>query len=148
MLGVLLGSNRADDGVIIDGVTPQSGAAEAGLRGGDKIVLPVDVRVATEISPTAEVRDLERTAVSGGVWTVNVGYGRERIADAVRDQLVKMNYFAQTAGTGLLILRLVLDMFVDLRRVATGEPLPTVHAIAPGVPIGSLGDDAAKPDQR
>lgn len=26
-------------------------------------------------------------AVSGGVWTVNVGYGRETIADAVRDQL-------------------------------------------------------------
>ncbi|MFV2053975.1 aspartate aminotransferase family protein [Aliiroseovarius sp. YM-037] len=38
-------------------------------------------------------------AVSGGVWTVNVGYGRETIADAVRDQLVKMNYFAQTAGS-------------------------------------------------
>ncbi len=28
-------------------------------------------------------------AVSGGVWTVNVGYGRERIANAVRDQLVQ-----------------------------------------------------------
>ncbi len=27
-------------------------------------------------------------AVSGGVWTVNVGYGRERIANAVRDQLI------------------------------------------------------------
>jgi len=38
-------------------------------------------------------------AVSGGVWTVNVGYGRERIADAVRDQLVKMNYFAGAAGS-------------------------------------------------
>ena len=37
--------------------------------------------------------------VSGGVWTVNVGYGRERIADAVRDQLVKMNYFAGSAGS-------------------------------------------------
>ncbi len=37
-------------------------------------------------------------AVSGGVWTVNVGYGRESIADAVRDQLVKINYFAGTAG--------------------------------------------------
>lgn len=37
--------------------------------------------------------------VSGGVWTVNVGYGRERIANAVRDQLVKMNYFAQSAGS-------------------------------------------------
>ncbi|MCP1169981.1 aminotransferase family protein [Limimaricola litoreus] len=38
-------------------------------------------------------------AVSGGVWTVNVGYGRERIADAVRDQLVKMCYFAGAQGT-------------------------------------------------
>ncbi len=38
-------------------------------------------------------------AVSGGVWTVNVGYGRERIADAVREQLVKLNYFAGTAGS-------------------------------------------------
>lgn len=38
-------------------------------------------------------------AVSGGVWTVNVGYGRETIADAVRDQLVKLNYFANSAGS-------------------------------------------------
>ncbi|MGY0219564.1 aminotransferase family protein [Endozoicomonadaceae bacterium StTr2] len=37
-------------------------------------------------------------AVSGAVWTVNVGYGRTEIADAVRDQLVTMNYFAQSAG--------------------------------------------------
>jgi taurine-pyruvate aminotransferase len=38
-------------------------------------------------------------AVSGGVWTVNVGYGRERIANAVRDQLIKLNYFAGSAGS-------------------------------------------------
>lgn len=38
-------------------------------------------------------------AVSGGVWTVNVGYGRASIADAVRDQLLKMNYFAGTTGS-------------------------------------------------
>ncbi|NQW00587.1 MAG: aminotransferase class III-fold pyridoxal phosphate-dependent enzyme [Rhodospirillales bacterium] len=38
-------------------------------------------------------------AVSGGVWTVNVGYGRVSIADAVRDQLVKMNFFAGSAGS-------------------------------------------------
>ncbi len=37
-------------------------------------------------------------AVSGAVWTVNVGYGRTEIADAVREQLVTLNYFAQTAG--------------------------------------------------
>ncbi len=38
-------------------------------------------------------------AVSGGVWTVNVGYGRESIANAVRDQLIQMNYFAGAAGS-------------------------------------------------
>ncbi len=38
-------------------------------------------------------------AVSGGVWTVNVGYGRERIAKAVYDQLMKLCYFAQSAGS-------------------------------------------------
>ena len=38
-------------------------------------------------------------AVSGAVWTVNVGYGRERIAKAVYDQLLKMNYFAGALGT-------------------------------------------------
>ncbi len=37
-------------------------------------------------------------AVSGGVWTVNVGYGRESIAKAVYDQLIKMCYFANSAG--------------------------------------------------
>jgi taurine-pyruvate aminotransferase len=38
-------------------------------------------------------------ATSGGVWTVNVGYGRTEIADAVREQLVRMPYFAGVAGT-------------------------------------------------
>lgn len=38
-------------------------------------------------------------AVSGGVWTVNVGYGRESIANAVRDQLLRLNYYAGAAGT-------------------------------------------------
>ena len=38
-------------------------------------------------------------AVSGGVWTVNVGYGRESIANAVRDQLIRLNYYAGAAGT-------------------------------------------------
>ncbi|MBD2857938.1 aminotransferase class III-fold pyridoxal phosphate-dependent enzyme [Spongiibacter sp. KMU-158] len=37
-------------------------------------------------------------ATSGGVWSVNVGYGRTEIADAVRDQLLKMCYFANSAG--------------------------------------------------
>lgn len=38
-------------------------------------------------------------ATSGGVWCVNVGYGRGTIADAIRDQLVELNYFAGTAGS-------------------------------------------------
>lgn len=38
-------------------------------------------------------------ATSGGVWTVNVGYGRLSIADAVREQLVRMNYFSNAAGS-------------------------------------------------
>jgi taurine-pyruvate aminotransferase len=38
-------------------------------------------------------------AVSGGVWTVNVGYGRTEIADVIRDQLVKLPFFAGASGT-------------------------------------------------
>lgn len=58
-------------------------------------------------------------SVSGGVWTVNVGYGRERIANAVRDQLIKMNYFAQTAGSipGSLFSELLLSKMPGLSRV-------------------------------
>ncbi|EFL90086.1 aspartate aminotransferase family protein [Ahrensia sp. R2A130] len=58
-------------------------------------------------------------AVSGGVWTVNVGYGRESIADAVRDQLVKMNYFAGSMGTipGALFAERLIDKMPGLSRV-------------------------------
>jgi len=58
-------------------------------------------------------------AVSGGVWTVNVGYGRERIANAVRDQLIKMNYFAQTAGSipGAIYAEMLLDKMPGMKRV-------------------------------
>ncbi|WBL33363.1 aminotransferase class III-fold pyridoxal phosphate-dependent enzyme [Sinirhodobacter sp. HNIBRBA609] len=58
-------------------------------------------------------------AVSGGVWTVNVGYGRETIANAVRDQLVKMNYFAAAAGSipGSLFAERLLDKMQGLSRV-------------------------------
>ncbi|WP_413700317.1 aminotransferase class III-fold pyridoxal phosphate-dependent enzyme [Psychromonas sp. KJ10-10] len=38
-------------------------------------------------------------ASSGGVWCVNVGYGRAEIADAIRDQVMELNFFASTAGT-------------------------------------------------
>ncbi|MFQ5438575.1 MAG: aspartate aminotransferase family protein [Paracoccaceae bacterium] len=58
-------------------------------------------------------------AVSGGVWTVNVGYGRESIADAVRDQLVKLNYFAGTAGSipGSLFSEKLLEKMPGMSRV-------------------------------
>lgn len=51
------------------------------------------------------------------------------------------------AGAGLLILRLIIDMFSDLRRVATGERLVLHHEIASGIPLNPLPDDATKPDQ-
>lgn len=37
-------------------------------------------------------------AVSGAVWCVNVGYGRDSIAEAVCEQLKRMPYYAMTAG--------------------------------------------------
>ena len=58
-------------------------------------------------------------AVSGGVWTVNVGYGRETIANAVRDQLIKMNYFANSAGSipGALFARRLIEKMPGMSRV-------------------------------
>jgi len=58
-------------------------------------------------------------AVSGAVWTVNVGYGRERIAKAVYDQLIKMNYFAQSVGNvpGALYAEMLIDKMPGLSRV-------------------------------
>ncbi|WP_085904641.1 aspartate aminotransferase family protein [Kiloniella majae] len=58
-------------------------------------------------------------AVSGGVWTVNVGYGRETIADAVREQLVKLNYFANSAGSipGANFAKALIDKMPGMSRV-------------------------------
>ena len=58
-------------------------------------------------------------AVSGGVWTVNVGYGRISIADAVRDQLVKLNYYAGAAGTvpGALFAEKLIEKMPGMTRV-------------------------------
>ena len=58
-------------------------------------------------------------AVSGGVWTVNVGYGRESIANAVRDQLIKLNYFAGSAGSipGAIFSDMLLEKMPGLSRV-------------------------------
>ena len=58
-------------------------------------------------------------AVSGGVWTVNVGYGRESIADAVRDQIAKMCYFANSAGNipGAQFAEKLIEKMPGLSRV-------------------------------
>lgn len=58
-------------------------------------------------------------AVSGAVWTVNLGYGRTRIADAVRDQLVEMCYFAGSGGTvpGIRYAEALLSRMPGLDRV-------------------------------
>src|SRR5262245_11387899 len=58
-------------------------------------------------------------AVSGGVWTVNVGYGRESIANAVRDQLITLNYYAGAAGTvpGALLAEKLIEKMPGLTRV-------------------------------
>ncbi|MFT4618844.1 MAG: taurine-pyruvate aminotransferase [Sulfitobacter sp.] len=57
--------------------------------------------------------------VSGGVWTVNVGYGRERIANAVRDQLITLNYFANSAGSipGSRFAKMLIDKMPGMARV-------------------------------
>lgn len=58
-------------------------------------------------------------AVSGGVWTVNVGYGRETIAKAVYDQLVTMCYFANSAGNipGAQFAQRLLEKMPGMGRV-------------------------------
>ncbi|KHQ55201.1 aminotransferase family protein [Mameliella alba] len=58
-------------------------------------------------------------AVSGGVWTVNVGYGRERIAKAVYEQLMRVNYFAGAAGSvpGALFAEKLIEKMPGLTRV-------------------------------
>ncbi|MGE4325152.1 MAG: aspartate aminotransferase family protein [Pseudodonghicola sp.] len=58
-------------------------------------------------------------AVSGGVWTVNVGYGRESIAKAVYDQLIKLCYFAQSAGSipGALFSEKLISKMPGMSRV-------------------------------
>ena len=58
-------------------------------------------------------------AVSGGVWTVNVGYGRERIARAVYEQLIKLCYFANVAGNapGAMFAEALISKMPGMSRV-------------------------------
>jgi taurine-pyruvate aminotransferase len=58
-------------------------------------------------------------AVSGGLWAVNVGYGRETIARVVHDQLLAMPYFAGTAGSvpGAIFAEKLLEKMPGMGRV-------------------------------
>ncbi|MEM6309342.1 MAG: aminotransferase class III-fold pyridoxal phosphate-dependent enzyme [Pseudomonadota bacterium] len=57
--------------------------------------------------------------VSGGVWTVNIGYGRETMGDAVRDAIVKMNFFGGTVGSipGALFSERLIEKMPGMSRV-------------------------------
>lgn len=50
----------------------------------------------------ARVRDLSGAeyldGASGGVWCVNIGYGRESMARVIHDQLLRLPYYAGVAG--------------------------------------------------
>lgn len=58
-------------------------------------------------------------AVSGGVWTVNVGYGREAICKSVYEQMMKLCYFAQSAGSipGALFAEKLIEKMPGMSRV-------------------------------
>ena len=58
-------------------------------------------------------------AVSGGVWCVNLGYGRDSIADAVYKQLKELPYYAMTAGNipAILLAEKLTGLLPDLERV-------------------------------
>ena len=58
-------------------------------------------------------------AAAGGLWTVNVGYGRESIAKAVYEQLIKLNYYSQTMGNvpSALFAKKLIEKMPGLSRV-------------------------------
>ncbi|KJS20981.1 MAG: taurine--pyruvate aminotransferase [Clostridiaceae bacterium BRH_c20a] len=58
-------------------------------------------------------------ASSGGVWAVNVGYGRKTIADSVSEQLVKLGFFAPTVGNpaSIRLAQKVISILPDFQKV-------------------------------
>ncbi len=58
-------------------------------------------------------------ATSGGVWCVNVGYGRDQIADAVAAQMKKMAYYAASGGNlpSIEFSKKLIDYLPGLSRV-------------------------------
>ncbi|WP_028308998.1 aspartate aminotransferase family protein [Desulfitibacter alkalitolerans] len=58
-------------------------------------------------------------AVSGGVWCVNVGYGRDSIAEAVYEQLKQMPYYALALGNipTIKLAKKLTDLLPRLQKV-------------------------------
>jgi taurine-pyruvate aminotransferase len=58
-------------------------------------------------------------AVSGGVWTVNIGYGRERMGRAISDAVTKMCFFGGALGTipGAQFAEMLIEKMPGLDRV-------------------------------
>jgi taurine-pyruvate aminotransferase len=58
-------------------------------------------------------------ATSGGVWCVNVGYGQDSIAVAVYNQLIKLPYYAGSAGNppAILLAKKLTELLPHLKRV-------------------------------
>ncbi|PKM82891.1 MAG: aspartate aminotransferase family protein [Firmicutes bacterium HGW-Firmicutes-14] len=57
--------------------------------------------------------------LSGGVWCVNVGYGRNSIADVVSEQLSKMPYYALSIGNppAIELTQKLAQLLPDLQKV-------------------------------
>ncbi len=57
--------------------------------------------------------------LSGGVWSVNVGYGEKRIVDAVSQQIMQMCYFAGSAGSvpSIELAHLIVKKMKGMSRV-------------------------------
>jgi len=58
-------------------------------------------------------------AAAGGIWSVNVGYGRESIAEAVCAQLKKLPFFSGTAGNvpAIKLAKKLLELLPQMGKV-------------------------------
>ncbi|MCJ7772685.1 MAG: aminotransferase class III-fold pyridoxal phosphate-dependent enzyme, partial [Desulfobacterales bacterium] len=58
-------------------------------------------------------------AASGGIWSVNVGYGRESIAEAVCEQLKKLPFFSGYAGNvpAITLAKKLLELLPRMGKV-------------------------------
>ena len=123
-----MGNNDENTTIITDGATELEAAAISGQKhvwhhltqhkGFEQHTPKVMVK-GEGMRITDDQGKVHLDAVSGAVWTVNVGYGRERIANAVYEQLKTMNYFAGTMGNipGAQFAQMLTDVMPGLDRV-------------------------------